>query len=151
MFHDGAPFQGDWPIRDAHPPKGKAKTGLAQVHPVLDHSAPLLKALVDQDTLHGESSYALVKQGRIKGGKSAPGSSSKDLGIGELSLDSLNHFAAAGTYSLLSWRNRPSADVDDYDGFIADNPSVMPGRKQRHITQPEFILSPIVHQHYRTT
>ena len=123
------PFQGDWPIRDAHPPKGKAKTGLAQVHPALHHSAPLLKALVGQDTLHGESSHPLVKQVGIKGGKPTSGSNLGDLAIGKLSLDSPNYFATAGTNSLLLGVIDHPADIDDCDGFIADNPSVMPGRK----------------------
>ena len=57
------------------------------------------------------------------------GSGSEDLEIGTLSLDSPNYFAAAETNSLLPGVIDHPADVDDYDGFIADNPSVMPGRK----------------------
>jgi len=147
VLHDGAPFQGDWPIRDAHPPKGKAKTGLAQVHPALHHSALLLKALVDQDTLHGESSCPLVKQGRIKVGKPTSGTSSEDWKLGELSLDSPNYFAAAGTNSLLLGVIDHPADVDDHHRLIADNPSIMPRRKRRYFARPEFVLRAIVH-HY---
>ena len=37
MFHDGAPFHGERLIRDAHPPKGKAKTALRSVIDIMDH------------------------------------------------------------------------------------------------------------------
>jgi hypothetical protein len=123
-------------------PKNKAASEIAMHVSVCFMMEPPFK-VTDRLEMH------IRRKARPKPASPKPtsGSGSEDLEIGELSLDPPNYFAAAGTNSLLLGVIDHPADVDDYDGFIADNPSVMPGRKQRHITRPEFVLSTIVQPH----